>query len=211
MRPMRMLRRLVTMAIVASAMIVPSASAQIEMLDEGTGAHCASVQVANHVVSGGCPLHLTSNGEVTIRNGGAIVAICKMEFEARVNETGHGYFYNQVLSGPMLMACAYEPCGEGAAGTGAKEPWEFQMSEPAPATERLTTTFCISPIGTMGSKVRCTLPLTMTGIGTNGHTLHLRATLLACTNAPFTSFSFNGEWVAEAGTPPHVDIEVLHG
>ena len=99
MRIARKLMLLATMAMAAMALMAPSASAtdpNIQIVDE-SGTPCPGVQrdapESAHTVSGGCFIH--AEGEVRyflhIFGIESTEAICRVEFEGRIQANGEGY------------------------------------------------------------------------------------------------------------------------
>ena len=159
MNTMRKLALLAIAAIAAMAMGASTASAQtIEVTNEAGGAHCGAVSVANHIPAGGCNvravtepntsadlfIHLTGVGEVQF-------SACTNVFEARINEDGIGYIYNQVLAdlAGSEIPCGIAPCDEAEPGPNqhVNHEWPIVAWEGGGGNEALATTFCSRPVG----------------------------------------------------------------
>jgi hypothetical protein len=169
MRNVRRLVLLAIMALAAAAIAAPAALAQsnpenhetLEAFNEKTQVHCPAVMKVNHVVSGGCLIHATSNGEVELRKHvfgiESHIATCENEFYGRLNEDAEGYILHQKL---FHAGCVRQPCVE--AGEPEPTPWpahgdelhqpgvdgETGVTSPiAGHREVLTTNFCVEPVG----------------------------------------------------------------
>jgi len=141
-------------AIAAIALAASSAGATstVEVIDEVSENHCGEVTVTSHDVSGGCELSATSEGGVaapsitllshTSPTAETVSTLCAMQFNAHVNEEGHGYITDQALSGAQ---CGLTACDE-AAPSHAQLPWEFQLAELFAGHQALGFTFCIRPV-----------------------------------------------------------------
>lgn len=177
MRHVRKLFLLVAAAIAAMAFVASTASAQTVELSQEDGGHCGPVTVVNHIPTGGCSVRAVSTQpSVLVRHivgvGEVEFSQCDNVFEARVDENGHGYIYNQVLT-PEGPPCGREPCDEPATSPNAhrNRPWEVQLREPENGQnqEILRVTFCLAafstPLGDEGQAgTPCTVDITVTHI-----------------------------------------------
>jgi len=157
MRNLHKLLLLAAAAIAAMAMAAPTAgaSAGVEVIDEVSEEHCDEVIVTGHDVSGGCELSATSEGGVTTPSitllthtsptAETVSSICSNQFDAHVNEEGHGYITNQVLAGDQ---CGLTACDEAAAAQNPHDqlPWEIQLGEFFADHAALGATFCVRPV-----------------------------------------------------------------
>ena len=106
---MRSLRKLLLLAVMAGAVLAvtaPSASALEVAREAAPGAHCPAitgpVSHTPHNLSGsggvgGCPIRAVSEAPVELGSG-PIMILCDNAFEARINEAGVGYIYDQSLT-----------------------------------------------------------------------------------------------------------------
>jgi hypothetical protein len=213
---MRFARRLFVLAVAAvAAMAFASpalAQTEVEVSTEPGAEHCPAVTMAGegHGISGGCLMHATSVGQVVFFNGGSPIMACSSEFEARVDEFGHGYIYDQVFTGPQ---CIIEPCTEDPPTDNEQEEWEFQIDEPngsSAESERLTFAFCISPVGDMATKVRCELEIGTTDLDDHDYRFATSqgATGTAC--HPPNPFSLRGVWDLEYGDDHEGEVVEIH-
>jgi len=147
---MRNLHKLLLTAagIATMAVAAPTAGATsgVEVVDAVSDEHCGDITVTSHVVAGGCEFSATSEGgaatpsiELLIHTGMSemVITLCSIQFDAHVNEEGHGYITNQVLTGDD---CGLTACDE---ATHEEIPWEFQLGELLGEHEALGMTFCI--------------------------------------------------------------------
>jgi hypothetical protein len=121
-----------------------SASAQsIELVQESTGVHCPAV---TSPTSGGC--EGTAVGQARMEAFGSLVSACDLHLGGRMDEDGHGYVDDIVLTGP---SCTTPPCTQG----GQVVPWEIELGEPAPGQLEGEARFCIesSVLGTINCHV----------------------------------------------------------
>ena len=121
---MRLTRKLLLLAftaLAAMALAASTASAQglVEITDEETGYHCTTIV---DIETDGCQLTAVSDADVRLEAFGSLASACHNEYNATIDEDGHGYIYNQVLSGPD---CVTPPCG----GVTSPDPWEIEVSE----------------------------------------------------------------------------------
>lgn len=152
MRNARKLMLFAVMALAAMALAAPAAFGQaegietIEITNEtGANAHCPVLTPTG----GGCLIHATSEGPVELRKHvfgiESHITSCENEFWGRVNEDGEGRITHQQLTDP---SCQRQPCKV----SGVSTPWPAHGDEgegPAPieGTEKLTTVFCVEPLG----------------------------------------------------------------
>jgi len=108
----RKLLLLVITAVAAFAMTASSASA-VEVAREnpnGTLTHCPAVAPATHTpdAGGGCGVLATSETQVELGSALGMI-LCDNTFEARVDEAGAGYIYQQTLTNCNVQT---DPCAE---------------------------------------------------------------------------------------------------
>jgi hypothetical protein len=176
MRHVRKLFLLVAAAIAAMAFAASAASAQTVEVNQEDGGHCGPVTVSEHIPTGGCSVRAVSTQpSVLVRHisgvGEVEFSLCDNVFEARVNENGHGYIYNQVLS-PEGAPCGREPCDEAETGNHPHRnlPWEVQLREPVGGVneEILRVTFCLAALDTGPVEGQagtpCTVDITVTHV-----------------------------------------------
>jgi hypothetical protein len=202
---------LVVAAVAAMAAASPTlAQTEVEVSNEPGGVHCDPVMMRDegHGISGGCWLHATSLGAVVLLQNEVPVTSCLNEFEARVDEFGHGYIYNnQWTETPAPpISCIWTACTDSS----GQEEGEFQIDEPSgPNTEieRLTLELCVAGIFS-GSKLRCELEVDIVDLG--DHDYRLATSQLAggthC-HAPAGLVSWRGAWDLEDGGSEHPDAE----
>jgi hypothetical protein len=135
---------------------------------------------------GGCRAHVTSGAQTLpfshhdAAGAEAIVSVCSMEFDIRVDIAGEGYITHQEFTG-AVGTCNIKPCGQTAPG-GEGRIWSFWMQENEiagnPVRERLTFLFCLEPIlGGAASHCEVALPLSqptthryrLTAVNVGGH------------------------------------------
>jgi hypothetical protein len=154
----RRLARSTSIALAASAISAATASGQVEVVNEAVE-HCPAVVLVANQVTGGCQVTVQSAGAIHWEWFGSLGAACDMIFGLALDEDGHGYAYDQSLTG---SACTTPPCGSPQART----PWEVEMSEQSGATT-MSLKLCVesAPLGT----IRC--DLAGIGVDTIDHTL----------------------------------------
>lgn len=98
------------------------------------------------VTSGGCRLHLASNGPVALSNhwpvGGVeiLAGSCNMEFDVRVDSAGEGWVTHQELTaGSPNPGCGLRACGQVDPATSEGRAFSFYMRETEPAPRELAT------------------------------------------------------------------------
>lgn len=139
---MRIARKLVLIAAMAASMVAMSgetaSATALEFRgtsDEDTTTHCPIVVESS--MSGGCHLKLVSSGHTEFRRTAfpVLTLRCNVAFDARVNETGHGYIYNHVFFNCAEGAGTWLMCND------AMHPahWEFQIDGTGPATYGAST------------------------------------------------------------------------
>jgi hypothetical protein len=146
---MRNLRKLVLLAMAASAAMAfaaSSASAQnLELVNEATGVHCPAVTLSGSDVNGGCLAHATSEGTIELRKHvfgiESHITGCNNEFAGRFNEDANGYIFEQVLTG---ASCSRQACKDGG---GEGTPWAASAIEIPILRATMTTNFCVEPNG----------------------------------------------------------------
>lgn len=210
MRIARKLMLLAMMAIAATAFMASSASAEIglpdavEITDEDLGTHCGAVTPTPNGATGGCFLHADSETGtlVSLELFGEALTECTNSFDARINEDGHGYIYNQVFGGGA--PCVAVPCNA-VTGPGFR-PWEVAVQEPRPGVEHLIANFCVV-VG--GVQIDCTIE-----VGMHIHS-HSEVEFFANQSPCFEDDTLHvtGHWYALANpntTPPRREIEIRH-
>jgi hypothetical protein len=111
--------------VLATMATASAASAQsVELLEESSGQHCPAVFLfgSDHAY-GGCQIELATVNDRTMRIEafGSLASDCDFESKAAFDEDGHGYLYEQSLTGP---SCTTPPCG-----TTYPTPWEVEAGE----------------------------------------------------------------------------------
>lgn len=204
---MRIARNLLLVALtaVAAMAFVSSASAHVEITQESDGSHCTAVTVSDHGVSGGCALAATSDAQVELRSLFGTMILCDNAYEARTDENGGGYIYNQTFTN---CSATISPCTE---GDGHKSPWRTEVSETGTGTGawQLEAQFCV--VAPIIGTVNC----------------HLNAIGLTQVNHNQAKFASNtggshkfcegsatnavlGNWTANADAS-HPGLEINHG
>jgi len=212
MRFARKLTLLATMAIAALALAAPSAFGQsLEITNEATGAHCGSLTVGTHSVSGGCQVNAVSE---TMSNGDDVVlrqhifgiestvTECTNQFTANLNEDGEGYLTNQVLGG---AACSREPCNEEASG-GAQDPWHGTGREDDTGSW-LRSVFCVTQ-DNQHSNINCTVDVPFSEVGDHNYEFgHANGTEMPGIGTAGFRCELQGHW---ANTGATSGVEVTH-
>jgi hypothetical protein len=122
------------LAILAVGLVAgsPAMAENVEIYDE-TGESpvpCSEVEVDSEteVVTGGCEIHVVSDGTISYRRHvfgvETLVAACNEEFQVNLDEDGRGYMSQVEWTGSS-------PCGEFEMEDG--EPWELEIEEEAAA------------------------------------------------------------------------------
>jgi hypothetical protein len=163
---MRFAYRLTLLAITttaAFAFTVPTALAGVEITDEaGGGDHCTAVSVTPHgVPTGGCVLRLKNEGHVELAGPFGTMIRCHNDFEARVDENGTGYIYDQILN--ECEENSLTPCGE----AGGIDIWPINITEVPDGDFQMEYDFCIS-LGV--GAVQCHLAGVAINVDPNDHT-----------------------------------------
>lgn len=184
-------------ALVLTGMALAAPAAAPAFLEVSELTHCPQMENTSHVVEGGCEMHLTTDENLVIQNHAAgagefVFASCSSEFDARVGEGGHGFIYNQALSGG---SCDLEPCAE--AGGSPQLAWPFSSMETA-GTEGLFMTFCAARLGV---PVGCSIATTIVTDGPQDY--EIRASGQRCSHN--ADVSINVHWNIE-GAP----IQIAH-
>ena len=216
---------LLTAAIAAALAIGAStASAQtLEVLSEHpAGGHCGNVTVTNHLPAGGCAIHATTEPNTTVDFFAHISGVgevqfsgCENEFEARINEDGLGYIYNQQLTDEegSPIPCGIAPCDE-AAPSHAQHEWPIVAWEGGGGNEALATTFCFRPVeaseGAEFSYCTFALEASQTGHGQEFTAGDAAGDGNSCLD---TTVEWTGHWITSPEDPtgvPHGEIEIVH-
>lgn len=135
--------------------------------------------------AGGCRTHVATAGPITFSvhdaaGAESVWSICSIEFDARMDVAGEGYFTHQEFFG-AAGTCTLRPCGQAAPG-GEGRIWSFWMQENEiagnPVRERLTFLICIELFGPgVASHCEVTFPVTqptvhryrLTAVNVGGH------------------------------------------
>jgi hypothetical protein len=211
---MRLARLLVLAAatLAAAALTAPAASGQnLEVLGEEHAAgqeevhHCPPVQLSEHIGTGGCRIHATSEMNTILvfhdpdTSAEDIISICSNEFTGRINEDGMGYITNQILAG---VNCLITPCdeAESAAHPHRDHPWPAGLFEtgadPRSEEEVLITTFCVRPSMAPEGPPGITCTVLIDAIPTrNSHQWEFDALDTPCTED--NGIELTGHWVTE--------------
>jgi hypothetical protein len=135
---------------------------------------------------GGCRAHVTSGAQTIVLSNHdaagaeAVVSVCGVEFDIRVDVAGEGYITHQEFTG-AAGTCNVRPCGQTAPG-GEGRIWSFWMQENEiagnPVRERGTALFCVvSILGGPDSHCEVSLPMSQptthryrfTAVNVGGH------------------------------------------
>jgi hypothetical protein len=158
---MRTARNLVLTAVagvIVAMAFASSASGQVTVRNEATGALCAGAN---------CVLH--ANGEVALVGHvfgfPVTVSDCRLELTGRVNNgTGAGTITAATLSDHAgVDDCVRVPC----ATSGVMQPWPLQVGEGAAGVFTLNAEFCVQNGGTI-NRCAANLPVSYLG-GDPGH------------------------------------------
>jgi hypothetical protein len=206
---------LLALAAIAALAIAPAASAQTVEVHEEGGAHCGNVTVTDHVVSGGCTVHATTEDDSTANlyvhgmGGETEFSACENEFKAHINEDGLGFITDQVLvSQPMNPTpCGLEACDE-AAPSHEQEEWPLLVWEGGPNIEDLATTFCTRSVlddeGT--GQAYCSVAVEMNQNASPDHSQEFTADEHSCVDSPV---ELSGHWETDA-TEGEIIVEHIH-
>jgi hypothetical protein len=194
-------------ALAALALSATTATAQVTVEDEATESLCPVVTGGpSGPIAGGCHVEFESEEDVFllahIPGVGELPQLnCEVFFEARIGPDGEGYVTEAILNPPhdsSLGGCTREPCMTGD----AIDPWPIHITEDEPSNEEATITFCLSPIGQMGTKTPCTLDLPL---NQDGHHQEITASNSnRCEQQPIVSLV--GHFVSHEGN----DEIVIH-
>jgi hypothetical protein len=239
MRPVRKLPMAALLAIVAMALIAPSAAGQFEPLlhnqapqllvdNEISGQDPACPEDITptpapnpgpFVTTGGCILHVVSvqpagmNQVVHINGVPASISTCGVEFDVRIDKLGEGYATHHEFTGSAEV-CTQKPCGQPAPG-GEGRAWSFFMRElGSEPRERLVILMCTEHINGMGGPRHC--ELTMPVSATSLHRYRLSAVDLAGHGSVSPRCELNGTFDVETttGTTPEglteQNVEIRH-
>jgi len=154
-------------AVIAIAPAGAGATAAIEVFDETSQTHCGEVVLNGHEVSGGCEISMTAEGGtstpsvVIVGHNGVsevVATSCSNRFDARFNEEGYGYVFNQVWAGTF---CPLVTCDE---ASHAEVPGEAQFAELLPDRLVLSMTICLRLANSGeggGPLIQCQMTLTV--------------------------------------------------
>lgn len=168
MRLVRKLTLLAILAIAATALMAPAASAQEPLLHDQTPGLQVGTEPGNQPcpavvlllgggTSGGCLLHITGTNVAFIGHmvGGEVVGSrCNIEVTARIDAAAEGFFTHAEMTDPPMGECHRRPCGY-VEGQFEGRPWAFSASEVAAGVEALTVLFCVQD--DMGNQRHCEL------------------------------------------------------
>jgi len=184
---MRLMRRsllLVVAVVVVGVFGASSASAQVSVADEPTGAPCDPTCHLHIVGSATLVAHIPMLGEVT---GTA----CQDEFAADLTAAGSGGI-TATMSGP---SCTLQPC---------EEPWEIHgLTEVAPDTIDAHVEFCL--VGSSAEHLNCEVDWRITEVPSGSHSYALSSAGQSCISHQGIEIEVNGNWTTE-GT----DVELAH-
>lgn len=207
MRTAQKLLLLVVAAIAAMALSATAANATsaVEVSAEPGGTHCGEVTVTDHDASGGCLIHATSTGTANlfahVGTSEVLFSACNNEFDARINEEGSGFIYNQVLTGG---SCGLAPCDE-AAPDHDNLVWPLKSAELFPDHEVLGVLFCVRSIASEEGENNppCGVVIDVVEVTPNAHDYAFQANGVPCLEAPQTEL--HGNWTLE-----DTNIEIDH-
>jgi hypothetical protein len=217
---MRNARRLLpaVMVLAVTAIAAPAAFAQsnpenhetLEVLKEPPLDHCPAVSKLVHTATGGCLIHVKSNGEIELRKHvfgieSHISAGCEWEFWARLNEDAEGAIIHQKLV-PHPSSCIRQPCKE--AGEPSPTPWPIHLDEGhvpgvdgetgIPAGEWITFNFCVEPVGG-GADESCEMSVPFNEIAGSPHQYELgNAVEISSHGISGFRCELVGHWLSEA-------------
>jgi len=221
MRFARKLALLATMALAALALAAPSAFGQaLQTTNEATGADCPSVSAVGHAISGGCVIHASSEGEITLRQHifgiESTVSVCENEFTGRLGPNGAGFINQQTLGDHG--DCAREPCDE-ETGTKEKRPWPATGREQFlhPGKEGvLRAVFCVETLTNTShpsGETNCTVDVPFTLFNASTHRYEFGEPVNEMPGIGTAGFRCEliGHWLTEATPGPGEDTaEVIH-
>jgi len=202
------------------AFTTTSAFAQsIEVHPEGSETHCSDVTTsAGHAVSGGCSVHITSEGATVTMNHNGVSEVatssCSYEFTGHIDEEGDGYLAvnDSSISGPN-PPCQITPCDEDTLGAHPELEWPIsgilETGGAAGGGEVMIITFCVRPAGAHESEGNtiCTLIADITH--PTAHQQELSMNEEPCLENPANELS--GHWITEAvPSGDEVEIEIEH-
>lgn len=198
------MRRLVLVTAIASVVAAfgtsPANAQSVEVTKEATDTHCPEVMLVNHLVDGGCEVHLPQYQTVRfyVMGGTILLDSCTLELWMSVNEDGFGYFHNQVMN---PANCNVWVCQEAGGG---KKPWSFQISEDGAGTERIYTAWCLR--GITGGEFICNVDFTWTNLGS--HSYEMAGLYTQPSFCEGVVVSIAGYWRTEVDA--NTNIEVTH-
>jgi len=204
---------LFSLAILGTLIQASPVGAQIAVTEEVTGQPCSEVTLdADHNVTGGCPVHISSEQETQIVVGTAggpiLISTCEDEFEAAIDGSGEGYMYAISITGHQAPeACTRTACDEAAPGHDTI-PWPIHIRE---NPDVINISFCrrnsTSSEGTSGTPCTWSIPWTQIS---GPHRLSFNAESgTPCLNLPAGAVTYFGHWhtVPDA---EHPEIVVSH-
>lgn len=156
MRNLRKLLLLAVMACAAMAFAAPSAFATFPVeVTDADGIHCGPVSVVDHSVSGGCEVHVVSDGNISLIShragmGEVIVNDCLNEYTLNIDENGEGWIHAISLTGGVGCGTNVQPCVE---DDGHQEPWHIDVEHDGLGGEEGIAEFCVNELIAPG--VRC--------------------------------------------------------
>jgi hypothetical protein len=196
MRLVRKLTLLAILAIAATALMAPAASAQEPLvhvqnpglqagLEPGNQPCPAVVQFAGGGTAGGCRLHITGTNIAFVSHmvGGveAINSTCNIEVTARVDASVEGFFTHAEMTNAPAGDCLRRPCGFVPGGFEGR-PWSFYGQEVAAGLEALTVLFCFEDAP--GNQVHCEIDFRLVQPVDHRYGLNVPAGGAQCHGAP---------------------------
>jgi hypothetical protein len=170
------------------------------------------------VTSGGCRLHMVSEGPIALWNHGGVGGVeifaggCNMEFDVRIDSAGEGWLSHQELTDEDdLGPCWFRVCGQVDPPTDEGRAFSFHLFEGEPAPrEHATILFCFN------DGVHCEYTFTVSQTATHRYAFtivdqreHGTSPLLECGE-------WSGRFVTEAGGPlsgegaVYQNVEIRH-
>ncbi len=178
-----------TTALAAIVFAAPVASAEVELTNEVGAAHCPSVSLSGHVLTGGCQIHLASDTPMVLELFGDEFSECNTEYDVRLDENGQGYASDQQFTG---VNCGIEPC-EAEASVAGK--WLFEVHL-KPGSNALWIEFGACWLSPLVGEIECETGAAM--ISSNHSTAEFDADAVQCEDLGFVHMT--GHWSFESGT-----------
>lgn len=195
MRLVRKLTLLAILAIAATALMAPAASAQEPLvhnqmpglqagLEPGNQPCPAVVQFAGGGTAGGCRLHITGTNIAFVGHmiGGEVInSTCNIEVVARLDASVEGFFTHAEMTDAPIGECHRRPCGFVPNGFEGR-PWSFFATEVAAGVERLTALFCVQD--DLGNQRHCEVDFGLVEPMNHRYGLNVPAGGATCHGAP---------------------------